>query len=361
MRDETIVDTAWVEVLSGMGEKGPACIRLWTGKALWVLDVGVGPEATSPFNPQWLEGASRVFVTHDHIDHIGGAAHVVAEGLPIHCTAETAYALPPGAEIHLLPNTGQTVIDGVTITTGRNGHALGGVWFHFDLGEGLFFSGDWSEESEWFAFDRPPPAHTALIDASYHLDDIPQEQRKDALDKMLAQRPDGQILFPVPPSGRAGELALHLMRKGDVSIDDTCRQAITRALETGTLSEASSQLATLLGCAFDPTAQFLICDTPNADAGMAWQIVQGWRDNGRLGDDALVLFTGHMTAHARAIAAQGGLFVRWNVHPPLTDQINMIEALGARRYAPLFCSQPEDYLLESRITADLILHERSAL
>jgi glyoxylase-like metal-dependent hydrolase (beta-lactamase superfamily II) len=360
MRD-TSITTAWIEVLSGLGEKGPACIRLWTGQALWILDVGVGPEETSPFNPNWLEGADRVFISHDHIDHIGGASHVIAANLPIHCTAQTARALPAGATVEVLPEIGQTRIDNVTLTTGRNGHALGGVWFHFDLGDGLFFSGDWSEESEWFAFDTPPLAHTALIDASYHLDDVPQSQRRIALDQMLTQNAGRQILFPVPPSGRAGELALHLMRLGHVSLDETCKQAITCALQSGTLNSAAHQLAPLLERSFDPTAQFLICDTPNADAGMAWHIVQTWRDAGRLGQDATVVFTGHMTAHARDIAAQGGHFLRWNVHPPLSDQIKMIRDLGARQYAPLFCSQPEEYALEPRIKAQLLLHERCAL
>lgn len=361
MRDENSVTSAWVEVLSGLGEKGPACIRLWTGQALWVLDVGVGPEATSPFNPNWLEGVDRVFITHDHIDHIGGAAHAVAAGLPIHCTAQTARALPPGAKVELIPSAGQTNVAGVTLTTGRNGHALGGVWFHFDLGDGLFFSGDWSEESDWFAFDAPPPAQTALIDASYHLDDVPQSERRAALDRVLSENEGRQILFPVPPSGRAGELALYLMHFGEVSLDDTCQQAILRALRSGTLCRAAAQLAPLLGCDFDPTARFLICDTPNADAGMSWKMVQAWRDAGRLGQSAVVLFTGHMTAHARLVASQGGLFLRWNVHPPLSDQIGMIRHLRAQRYAPLFCSQPEDYLLEPRIGADLLLHERCAL
>ncbi|WP_245510708.1 MBL fold metallo-hydrolase [Antarcticimicrobium sediminis] len=361
MRDNIDVTTAWVEVLSGLGEKGPACIRLWTGRALWVLDVGVGPEATSPFKRHWLDGADRVFVSHDHIDHIGGVAHAVSAGLPIHCTAQTARELPPGAKVEYLSETGQSVIDGVTVTTGRNGHALGGVWFHFDLGDGLFFSGDWSEESDWFAFDAPPPARTALIDASYHLDDVPQTQRRAGLDRMLAQNEGRQILFPVPPSGRAGELALHLLRHGEVSLDDTCQLAISRALQSGTLNSSASQLAPLLGRSFDPSARFLVCDTPNADAGMAWQMVQTWRDAGRLGQDAMVVFTGHMTAHARVIAAQGGEFLRWNVHPPLSDQIHMIRSLGAHLYAPLFCANPEDYLLESRIEAGLLFHERCVL
>ncbi|WP_199671892.1 MBL fold metallo-hydrolase [Pseudooceanicola sediminis] len=361
MPDNSHRTAPWIEVLSGLGEKGPACIRLWTGQALWVLDVGVGPEATSPFNPAWIEGAQRVFITHDHIDHIGGAAHAVTAGLPIHCTAQTARALPPGSNVVALPENGRSVIDGVRVTTGRNGHALGGVWLHFDLGDGLFFSGDWSEESTWFAFDPPPRAKTALIDSSYHLDDIAQSQRILALDQMLLAHQDRQILFPVPPSGRAGELALHLMRHGAVSLDDSCRRAVDRALHSGSLSSAAQLLAPLLDRGFDPDARFLLCDTPNADAGMAAQLVRDWHDDGRLGRQAMVLFTGHMTAHARVIAAEGGQFLRWNVHPPLSDQIAMVRRLDAHRYAPLFCSQPEDYLLEPRFQADLVLNERCLL
>lgn len=361
MRDMGTVKAAWVEVLSGLGEKGPACIRLWTGREIWVLDVGVGPEATSPFHPEWLIGADRVFITHDHIDHIGGAAHAIAAGLPIHCTAQTAHALPPGAALEVLPERGETMIDGVRLTTGRNGHALGGVWFHIALGDGLFFSGDWSEESAWFAFDPPPPAATALIDASYHLDDTPQAERRAALDHVLAQSPARHFLFPVPPSGRAGELALHLMSRGAVSFDETCRQAIKDALNSGSLTPEAAQLAPLLAQGFDPEARFLICDTPNADGGMAQKLVRDWHEAGRLGAEGMVVFTGHMTAHARVIAAQGGQFTRWNVHPPLSDQIAMIRRLGARRYAPLFCSKPEEYLLEPRFEAALLLNERSPL
>ena len=73
--------TPWVEVLSGLGEKGPACIRVWTGQEHWLLDVGAGPEASSPFDPAWLEGADRVLVTHDHVDHIGGAGFAIIAGL----------------------------------------------------------------------------------------------------------------------------------------------------------------------------------------------------------------------------------------------------------------------------------------
>lgn len=357
------MSTPSVEVLSGLGEKGPACIRLWTGRQVWILDVGLGPEASSPFRPEWLSGADAVFITHDHIDHIGGGAHAVRAGLAIHATAQTARSLPPGADLRLLPEQGQTVIDGITVTTGRNGHALGGVWLHFDIGgHGLFYSGDWSEESQWFVFDAPPPAGTALLDTSYQRDATSQAVRRAAMDRELDALPDGaQVLFPVPPSGRAAELALHLLPRGGVTLDDTCRAVCAQMLAAGGVCERGAALIPLLERPFDPEARYLICDTPNADAGMAWRIVQDWRESGALGGRGVVFFTGHMTAHARAIAAQGGRFLRWNVHPTLGDQRAMIARLAARRMVPLFCAAPEDYLLEPDLGAEVVLGGRIAL
>lgn len=343
----------WIEVLSGLGEKGPACIRLWTGHQLWLLDVGFGPEPTSPFKIEWLEGADAVFITHDHIDHIGGADHAIRAGLPIYVTEQTARALPAGAEVRLLPEQGQLIIDGIIVTTGRNGHALGGVWLHFALGrEALFYSGDWSEESEWFAFDPPPGAGTALIDASYHLDAIQQSERRRALDAALqVLDPATQVLFPVPPSGRAGELALHLMQLGTVTLDDACKAALREGLQSGGVLPTASALASLIAAPFDPSARFLICDTPNADDGMAARIVEEWSNSGRLGHAGVVFFTGHMTPHARSVAENGGYFTRWNVHPPLGDQKRMLDWLGATRFAPLFCTDPAAYRGQSGLPA----------
>ena len=351
---------ATITVLSGIGDKGPAAMRLDTGHARWLLDCGFGPEANAQFDPAWLDGVDAVFVTHDHIDHIGGAAYAVEAGLPIHATHRTAQALPPSARVVELPEQGTTLLDGIPLTTGRNGHALGGVWFHFDLGAGLFYSGDWSEESRWFAFDRPPPAATAIIDCSYHLDPIPQSQRLADLDALI-DRLEGQILFPVPPSGRAGELALHLMHRfgpESVLLDPECCATLRAALASGGVAPAAQEIAPLLERGPLDKARFLICDTPNADGGAAWAYVRAWRESGRLGRDAHVIFTGHMTAHARGIeTVDGGYFCRWNVHPPLQDQIAMIRRLQARRFAPAFCTLPEDYLVENGFDAQVFLHE----
>ncbi|MEP2718349.1 MBL fold metallo-hydrolase [Pseudophaeobacter sp.] len=353
-----------IEVLSGIGDKGPACMRLRVNGKCWLLDCGHGPEANAHFDPSWLSGADAVFISHDHIDHIGGAAYAVEAGLPIYATAQTAQALPPAAQVRRLPEQGESVIEGIRLTTGRNGHALGGVWMHFDIGARLFYSGDWSEESQWFAFDAPPPAATAILDCSYQLDPVPQQDRFAALDQLLERLP-GQVLLPVPPSGRAGEMALHLIQRFGleaVILDPECRTALTSALACGRLSPQAQEIAPLLQRGELEQARFLICDTPNADGGAAWGYVRAWRESGRLGRDAHVVFTGHMTAHARGICAvPGGYFQRWNVHPPLGDQKAMLQRLGAKRFAPAFCTNPEDYLAEDGLGAEVFLHERVSL
>ena len=75
-----------------------------------------------------------------------------------------------------------------------------------------------------------------------------------------------------------------------------------------------------------------------------------------------MVFTGHMTAHARGICSvPGGYFQRWNVHPPLPDQIKMLRRLQAKRFAPAFCASPENYLAEGTLGAEVFMHESIAL
>jgi hypothetical protein len=351
---------AEIEILSGFGAKGPACIRLFVNNEIWLLDCGHGPDENTPFDPNWLEGANKVFISHDHIDHIGGAAEVIAKNIPIYCTSTTAKALPKGAKLHMLPERGETLIDGVKLTIGRNGHALGGVWFHFALGNGLFYSGDWSEESNWFAFDVPPKADLALLDASYHLNNVPQAMHRQNMATLIEQL-DGQILFPVPPSGRAAELALFLSQFGEASLDQTCQAAVQQARAAGIDKNAQAKADRLLR-PFNPQARFLICNNPNADDGTSWELTQKYAAQYRLGVDAHLIFTGHMTEHARNLKAQyQGHFCRWNVHPPLQDQIKMLNRLNAKFFAPLFCNAPDAYNERPEITAQMIGKERVSL
>ncbi len=353
-----------VKILSGIGVKGPACIQLNANGKRWILDCGEGPDENAVFDPTWLDGADGVFITHDHVDHIAAAHHAVAAGLPIYATAQTAKSLPKGTQTRILPERGVVDIDGTPLTVGRNGHALGGIWMHFAINGGLFYSGDWSEESEWFVFDQPPQADTAVLDCSYHLDDTAQKDRFKALDA-LVERLSGQILFPVPPSGRAGELALRLMRKHGadaVALDRVCQDILRVALETEGVSPDAKAIAPLLENEARSNARFLICDTPNAEAGKARDYVDHWRNLGRIGRDAHVIFTGHLNEFGQEICpAPGGYFLRWNVHPPLGDQRKMLTRIGAKRFAPAFCKNPEAYLEIKDLEAKVFLQDQVLL
>ena len=67
-----------------------------------------------------------------------------------------------------LPIGGTTDVLGIAITTGRNGHAPGGVWLHFGVDGGFLYTGDYSTESMLYAYDPPgKAAATVLIDCSY--------------------------------------------------------------------------------------------------------------------------------------------------------------------------------------------------
>ena len=123
------------------------------------------------------------------------------------------------------------------MTTGSCGHAWGGVWFHLNVAGGLFYSGDISMESALFRFDAPPPAQIALVDASYGLYNVSQRQQWDKLRARLTH----PVLCPVPPSGRAVELALLLAREGhtDIALDAPCQEVLRQmaAHNDGSLRE----------------------------------------------------------------------------------------------------------------------------
>ena len=144
-------------------------------------------------------------------------------------------------------------------------------------------------------------------------------------------------------------------------LDPECQSALRIALDSGAVCPEARDVAPLLDRGPMEQARFLICDTPNADGGAAWGYVRAWNESGRLGRDAHVIFTGHMTAHARGICSvPGGHFQRWNVHPPLRDQLKMLRRLGARRFAPAFCTRPEEYLAEG-LEVEVFFHDRVRL
>jgi Cft2 family RNA processing exonuclease len=116
---------------------------------------------------------------------------------------------------------------GLWMMWGRSGHLVGAVWFRLEMeGKRLFFSGDFSRESELLAADAPgldnwewadgmpvssPDlgiADISIIDNAYGMDMEPQpvklEQLRTGMEQVLSS--GGHVLLPVPAFGRGQEL-----------------------------------------------------------------------------------------------------------------------------------------------------------
>lgn len=366
-----IMRNGWrVEVLSGAGAKGPAAIVLSTPHWRVLLDAGatLNPQEYGRTEP-WLARAisphqtlDAALISHDHVDHIG-AANQLPLSVPIYCTAQVAQALAPQANWQALPLNGQTVLHkenapALYISTGANGHSLGGVWLHITdeahSTEGLFYSGDFSVESALFAFHCPPRSELALLDASYGNSDTPQTQHIQTL-KAYLQAPS---ILPVPASGRALELALWLPQNGFTSwsMDAQCYAALDLALqapETQFQPGVFKQLQTMQQnhyCHTDgypslnTTADIWLLADPLADGQNNPFLKQWIAEQNRLPPHQTashqLIYTGYLPDSQRNESAHIQMHsLRWNVHPRRQDLVAVLQQTQAQAWQPLFTSE----------------------
>src|SRR5688572_3704882 len=152
---------AKLTAISGVGAKGPACFLVETERARLMLDLGYGPAPDQWPDVSRVGRVDALLLSHGHRDHAGALKLVQRIGNPaLHATRSVLARL--GREGAALPPSGMARVGGVTVRTGRNGHAPGGVWLHLDIGDGLLYTGDYSVESPIYAYDAPPPASTLV-------------------------------------------------------------------------------------------------------------------------------------------------------------------------------------------------------
>ena len=352
-----------VRILSGLFAKGPAAVLVETGGARLLLDLGRGPEpgAEAP-----LDGVGRVdavLLTHGHVDHAGALDRLGELGHPlVWATAElrALRTLPPGGT---LPLSGTVEIAGLSVATGRAGHAPGGVWLHLAIGEGLLYTGDLFDRSEVWALDPPPPAATLLLDASYGLDPIPLDQRRAALLEAL-DRP--RVLLPAPADGRGPELLLFLSEAtGRVPV--LCPRTRERLARTLAAARASlrpgiaERLAALLEAAppwsEDPPG-VVIAEGAKLDGGPAALLARAWCERG----DARIVLTGHVPrgSPARALLERGAaVHRRWPVHPDRATLERLVARVRPRRIVPLFDPAPDRTAWEQAFPGVAIVLDRT--
>ena len=315
-----------IEILSGLGAKGPAAIVVAAQGKRLLLDAGGVLHPDDAITWANNLNVDAVLISHDHIDHIGGVAEL-AENVPLYCTPLVAKALPHNRPWHPLPERGTLEVEGIIVTTGQAGHSLGGVWLHLAVEGGVYYSGDACFESQLLPFDTPPKAAIALLDASYGSYDQPQAHCVQAISEHLYQ----PLAFPVPETGRALEMALWLAKEAD-------RRQLTLAIDPVIRDNLAALLAlpaTLRRPGLDPSIRSLLARQNACPPTL--QLMCDRSDTPEQWPDHHLLHTGYLTPDRRAELAAGQIsWQRWNVHLRASHLVALADQLGATQVVPLF-------------------------
>ena len=324
--------------VSGLGAKGPACFILETGGARLMLDLGYGPQPGLWPDVSRSGRVDALLLSHGHRDHAGALKLAPQVGdPPLFATSAVLSRLGRGGTA--LPVQGATTVCGIRIRTGRDGHAPGGIWMHFEVGDGVLYTGDYSVESPVYAHDEPPNAATILMDASYgdYADSL-----GDCASRLAPYFETGSALLPVPADGRGPELAFHLATTRGVlpCIGSDVRASLERlagpdrdSLRPGVAGELA-RIARDAPPLSGPKG-ILITGPANAGEGEAARLVSQWE--GRA--EPAIVFTGYFppgSPAARLVDAGRAHSVRWNVHPRIADNVAWVRSTGAKVVMPAF-------------------------
>lgn len=326
--------------VSGLGPKEPAAFLVEADGLRLLLDLGQGQAPTMRPDPATIGRVDALVLSHAHKDHCGALDLLAAIGDPVvYATHSVLDRIGKVKKARELPAVGPAEVLGIPVETGRDGHALGGVWIRFDLDGGLLYMGDNCTESEVFVFDDPPPSRFLVLDASYgEAEETREAQARD----ILATAASGRTHFPVPADGRGLEMAVSLHDAGmPVAIDEAVR---------GMLRRVAGPDRSFGHAAAVETAALLAQSAPPADACFPGAILtaDAVGDGGASakllaarGDASLpaVVFTGHLDEGTRGqqLVGEGrARFRRWNVHPTLSQNAALVRSVGAEIVVPAF-------------------------
>ena len=351
-----------LRLISGVGKKGPACFLLETAGRRLLLDLGEGPPPGCLPNVGNIGRVDAVILSHGHKDHVGGLALLGKLGNPpVFASEIVADGLPKGLTLRTLPVGGKADALGVAVTTGRNGHAPGGVWLHFGVDDGFLYTGDYSAESPLYAYDPPAKtAATALIDCSYADYQKPLTQAWNTLAAYLGR---GPLFLPVPSNGRGPEIALELMRHGvaEIYVDEAMQNSLRRLGDGARISlregigEEVKRLAEVVK-PIERARGIMLAASGDCASGASAKLAAQFEPT----PEVTILFTGYVnpTTPAERLTKSGrAQTMRWNVHPRLSDTVALVRVIGATTVIPAFCDREKlpalaAALAPARVTMD---------
>lgn len=325
--------------ISGIGGKTPACFLVEVAGKRLLLDLGEGPDVGVRPDLTGVGPVDAVLLSHAHVDHTGALDALPGLGNPkVYASAVTGRLI--GRAVEVLPLQGSREVEGLTIQTGRSGHAPGGIWMRIDVAGGLIYMGDHSAESGLYAYDVPPPSRLAIIDASYGDYDVPLAT---GLARLKEAALSGPLLLPCPAGGRGPEMALALADVAPIALCPANAAIVglllgegSACLRPGAAERLFDLDFTLLG-AEAPASGVMVAAKPNATAGVAGALAKRWRDEG-----PAILFTGYLgkgtPAEELTKSGRAG-FERWNVHPTLSDLKTLVRDLAPEVVVPAFGDQ----------------------
>jgi Cft2 family RNA processing exonuclease len=303
-----------------------------------MLDLGYGPQPGLWPDVGGVGPVDALILSHGHRDHAGGMKLASQLGNPP-LFASAAVLARLGLEGTALPLQGTAVVHGIRIRTGRDGHAPGGIWMHFDVGAGVLYTGDYGIESSVYAYDDPPAAAAIVIDASYgdYSDSI-----QECAARLVPYFERGSALLPVPADGRGPELAFHAATAHGIlpCIGSDLRASLERmaAKERDSLRPGvADELARIAREA--PAAAtgkgLVLAGRADASEGEAGSLAAKWEAS----DSPEIVFTGYCPPGSpaeRLVASGRARYVRWNAHPRIADNAALVRATRARTVLPAF-------------------------
>lgn len=254
-----------ITALGGVQEVGRSSFLLQTRESSVLLDCGVNPGSSRPFEafPRFdcpsfeLDSLDAVVISHAHLDHCGLVPFLYKYGYdgPVYCSAPTSNLMTllqldyldvankqgitayydqkdvRECVLHTIPLRYGVVTDiapDIRLTLHNAGHILGSSMAHMHIGEGLHnivYTGDYKFARTMLleaATTEFPRVETVITESTYGgIDDfmpsrVEAEERLTAIVNETLER-KGKVIIPVPAVGRAQEIMLVLdgyMRRG---------------------------------------------------------------------------------------------------------------------------------------------------
>jgi Cft2 family RNA processing exonuclease len=182
------------------------------------------------------------------------------------------------------------------------------------------------------------------MDCSYGSYDKPIAE---CWNKLAAFIERGPLFLPVPANGRGPEIALELMRHGfdDIFVDDAMQNALRRLYGSDSVSlragigDEIRQLAEKVKPIVDARGVMLAASADGTSGATARLLTQ-WEHAA----EPAIVFSGYVapgTPADRLIKSGRAQFMRWNVHPRLSDTVALVRAVQAKTVIPAFCDRSQ--------------------